>query len=48
MSSVLTEKQLNDLEIINKIIRKDYVNNNKIRKENLQKKKAEPKDLQHS
>ncbi len=47
MFPVLTEKQLKDLDIVHKLIRKDYVNNSRIRKENLRKKKFEPKDLLH-
>ena len=45
MFDLLTKKQQSDLDIVHKLIRKDYVNNSRIRKKNLQKKKLDPKDL---
>jgi hypothetical protein len=45
MQSVLTQKQLKDIDIVHKLIRKGYIDNNRIRKENLRKKKITSKDL---
>jgi hypothetical protein len=41
----LTEKQRDDIDIVHKLIRKDYDKNSRITKENLRKVKLNPKDL---
>ncbi len=45
MNTVLTEKQLKDIDIVHKLIRKEYVDNKRTRKENLRKKKLTLKEL---
>ena len=45
MIDLLTKKQQSDLDIVHKLIRKDYVKNSRIKKEDLRKKKSDPKNL---
>lgn len=45
MTELLTKKQQTDLDIVHKLIRKDYVKNSRIKKENLRKKKSDTKNL---
>jgi hypothetical protein len=44
MIPTLNEKQRRDIDIVHKLIRKDFDKNNKIKEENLRKQKEKPKE----